>query len=182
MTDQTVRTKIVTDKGILSFQTYFVLMECAPRVINICFNGINEACLSPSFDINLDQARALVFCPSNPFLSIDPILALPGVRKRIRSFAGPRIAVSPIVNGKSIRGPAAKLFREMGLDASCVAVANRYRTLCDTFIIDEEDRHLAPAIRDLGFQVEISSIIMTSNQDKANLARLICDIIGQADV
>ena len=178
MSDDRVRTVVNTDEGELSFQVYFVKRRCEPVASGIRFLGAETASPSSGFDVALREAPAIVFCPSNPFLSVDPILAVPGVRDRIGSFSGARVAVSPIVGGEALRGPAAKLLQELGHDVSCVGVAERYRGLCDAFVIDEVDRGYADDIAALGFRVEVAPTVMTTDQDKVALAERICHLLG----
>ncbi len=178
MSDESVRTMVQTDEGELSFQVYFVQRRCEPVARGIRFLGAEAAAPSPGFDAALGEASAIVFCPSNPFLSVDPILAIVGVRDRIESFSGARVAVSPIVGGEALRGPAAKLLQELGHDVSCVGVAERYRGLCDAFVIDEVDRCYADDIAALGFRVEVAPTVMTTDQDKVALAERICRLLG----
>ena len=178
MTDDTVRTVLSTDKGDLPFQVYFVQQGCQPRVRGLRFEGAERARPSPRFEAALGEAAAVVFCPSNPFLSIDPILALPGVRERLASFRGQRVAVSPIVGGEAVRGPAAKMMTELGEEASCVGVARRYQALCDVLVIDEVDRDRADEVRALGLKVEVTGTVMATEDDKVTLARKVLSLIG----
>ena len=124
----------------------------------------------------LKESDLLVFCPSNPFLSIDPILAGPGVREKIKGFQGPRIAVSPIVGGEAIKGPSGKILEELGHEVSCVGVAKRYVDICDIFIIDRMDAHLATLIEKLGMRVVVTNTIMGSDEEKRKLAQEILSL------
>ena len=178
MSDDRVRTMIIADGGELAFQTYFVKMRCEPVACGLRFDGAESARMSPAFRAALDEAGAIVICPSNPYLSVAPMLAVPGVRAAIERFAGPRIAVSPIVGGEAIRGPAAKLLAELGEDASCVGVARRYAGLCDIFVIDEVDAHLADGVRTLGMEPLVARTVMRSDADKIRLAREVLDAVG----
>ncbi len=171
MTDNNVRTTVITDVGTLPFQTYFVKFRCEPTVAGLVFEGSDSARASTRFSESLDTCDALVFCPSNPYLSIAPILSVPGVRQRIESFNGPRVAVSPIVGGQALKGPAAKLLAELGEDVSCVGVARQYVGLCDIFVIDELDRDLADDVRALGMDALVLNTIMNNNKDRVELAR-----------
>ena len=114
MTDDRVRTRVETEIGELAFQEYFVKHRCEPVVKRVRFEGADSATPSEGFAVDLEASGVLIFCPSNPFLSVAPILALPGVRSAIEDFDGPRIAVSPIVGGQALRGPAAKMLAELG--------------------------------------------------------------------
>ena len=188
MSDAVLRTVVETGQGTMAFQEYFVKHRCEPVVTAVRFedgdgrdtgsSGVVSP--SPRFLEALDAASALVYCPSNPFLSIAPILSLEGVRERIGSFPGLRIAVSPIVGGEALRGPAAKLLSELGHEVSCRGVAAQYAGLCDVFVIDEVDRDQAGAIEDLGLRVEVAPTIMSTDVDKEQLARRILDIVEAA--
>ncbi len=171
MSDDRVRTAVITDMGELSFQTYFVKHRCEPAVSDLKFAGSRSAEISAKFRESLDSRDALIFCPSNPYLSVAPILSIPGVRSAIENFEGPRLAVSPIVGGQALKGPAAKILAEMGEDVSCIGVARQYIGLCDTFVIDELDSGLAGEIRDMGMDVLVLNTIMNNNRDKIELAR-----------
>ena len=182
MSDDRVRTQIVSDRGILPFQTYFVKMQCEPVVTDIRYEGAENANMSQAFADGLRESDMLVFCPSNPILSVAPILAVNGVESAIREFRGLRLAVSPIVGGRAIRGPAAKLLEELGEDVSCVGVARRYRGLCDVFVIDETDRRHVDDIRSLGFEPLVLDTIMNSEEDKVALARDVLNVATEANV
>ena len=185
MSDDSVRTVLETEEGDLSFQVYFVKRQCQPVVRSIRFEDagglvVSEsqgARASPGFLASLDEAACLVFCPSNPFLSIAPILAVPGVKESIISFSGQRLAVSPIVGGEALRGPAAKLLGELEHDVSCLGVARQYQGLCDIFLIDGVDRCYAEGISNLGMRVEVAHTIMTTDEDKVRLATHICRLL-----
>ena len=175
MADEPVRTMVETDEGELAFQRYFVERRCEPRVKGVRFQGAECARPSPAFRESLDAADVLVFCPSNPFVSIGPVLAVPGVRDAIAGFRGTRVAVSPIIGGQAVRGPAAKMFAELGEEASCTAVALRYRGLCDVFVLDETDASSADAIEKLGMTAVVAPTLMVSEEDKARLARVVVE-------
>jgi LPPG:FO 2-phospho-L-lactate transferase len=175
MSDDPVRTVLSTDAGELPMQQYFVRQRSEPKINKIRYQGAAAARPAPGFAAALEQAGMVVFCPSNPFLSVGPILAVPGVRKQLER-AHPsrlRVAVSPIVGGAAVRGPAAKIMAELGHEVSCVGVARQYQGLCDVFLIDHQDAHLAPAIGELGMRPLAASIIMRTEEDKIALAELI---------
>jgi len=180
MSDDRVRTVVVTDQGDLPFQTYFVKMRCEPVARGLRFDGADSARVSPAFRAALDSADAIIICPSNPYLSVAPMLAVPGVRAAVARFGGARIAVSPIVGGQAIRGPAAKLLGELGEDVSCVGVARQYAGLCDAFVIDEVDARRADDVRALGMKPIIAQTVMRSDEDKIRLAREVLDAVGGA--
>ena len=135
MSDQPVRTVLQTDDGDLPMQQYFVQRRSVPVVTGVRYEGAESARPSPAFTHALAGAQMVVFCPSNPFLSLNPILAIPGVRTGLERLAGSslRVAVSPIVGGAALRGPAAKIMGELGLQVNCVGVAQQYQGLCDVF-------------------------------------------------
>ena len=178
MTDDPVHTMVETADGVLPFQTYFVREQCRPVTLAVWYEGAEDAQPSPGFLEALDTASHLVICPSNPFLSVDPILALPGVRQRLERFRGDRLAVSPIVGGQAVRGPAGKLMGELGHDVSCAGVARYYQGLCDIFIIDEVDEGCAGDIEALGMKAHAAPTIMNNDEDKERLARMACQLLG----
>jgi LPPG:FO 2-phospho-L-lactate transferase len=176
MSDDTVATKVVTNDGELDFQDYFVRRACQPAVKSIRFHGIESARPSPAVTAALEAADAIVIAPSNPFVSVEPILSLPGVRRLVASK--PAVAVSPIIGGRTLKGPAAKMLAELGLEVSPVAVARRYAGCLGGFVIDAEDSALADAVRGAGVQVLVTQTIMQSEADKLALARDCLDLAG----
>ncbi len=176
MTNAPLRTVVDTDEGELPFQVYFVQRRCEPKAHRIRFDDSAGAVPSPGFQTALETADVLVFAPSNPFLSVAPILAVQGVREAVSGFTGPRIAISPIVGGEALRGPAAKLLEELGHDVSCVGVARQYADICDVFVIDEVDETHVPAIERLGMRAETAPTVMETDWDKTRLAMRILDI------
>ena len=146
--DDPVRTRLTTSDGVLDFQDYFVRLRCAPEVREIAFVGAETARALPEILDRLadDVLRAVVLCPSNPFVSIEPILAVPGLRQALRDTQAPVVAVSPIVGGQAIKGPAAKMMRELGISLTASSVAARYADFLDGFVLDECDAGLAGAI------------------------------------
>jgi LPPG:FO 2-phospho-L-lactate transferase len=181
MTDARVRTLVDTPLGRLSFQEYFVKHACEPVVEALGFEGAANATPSPPFAQALDRADAVIICPSNPFLSIAPILALSGVRDRL-AFGRPVAVVSPIIGGQAVKGPAAKLFQELAKEpASSLAVAHYYQGVATHFVLDETDRALAGDIAKLGYAVSVEQTLMRTDGDKVRLAQAICSFIGIAE-
>jgi LPPG:FO 2-phospho-L-lactate transferase len=171
MSDQPVRTVVQTPDGPLPFQHYFVREQCRPRVTGFRFEGAEAARPSPAFAEALERGvSAVLICPSNPFISIDPILALPGVRQGLRDCEAPVVAVSPIVGGRAIKGPTAKMMTELGLASGAVEVAEHYRGLIDGFVLDRSDDDSAPAIERLGIAALVTGTVMQSLDDKTRLA------------
>ena len=179
MTDDLVRTMVEADEGVLAFQDYFVRLRCEPVARTVRFEGAVGASPSPVLDKALDNARAIVFCPSNPFLSIDPILAVGDVEEVIRRFNGPRLVVSPIVGGAAIRGPAAKMMRELGHPVSSIGVARKYAELCEHFVIDNADAGEADQIRALGMEPHVTNTVMNSTEEKIALAKYVLRIVDR---
>jgi LPPG:FO 2-phospho-L-lactate transferase len=141
MSDDPVRTIVHTDEGDLPFQDYFVRRHCAPQICRLTFQGAAQAAPSPGLHALMggDEVTGIIICPSNPFLSIDPILAVPGVRSWLQKRTAPCIAVSPLIGGKAVKGPAAKIMAELKRDATPHAIAQHYQGLIDGLMIDEAD-------------------------------------------
>ena len=170
MTDDPVRTVVETDRGTLAFQDYFVREQCRPVVRDIRYDG--AAAATPTRQV-LEALAAptlagVIVCPSNPWLSVEPILALPGMRKALRARGVPVIAVSPIIAGKAVKGPAAKIMAELGLEADCRSIARHYEGLIDGFVIDGADEALAST---LPMPAIVTNTMMRTLDDKVALAR-----------
>jgi len=178
MSDQPIATHIQTPVGLLHFQEYMVKRRCADEVQDVVFVGASEAKPAPGVLNALKQASAILIAPSNPIVSIGSILAVPGIHDVLHEAQGMVVAVSPIVGGAPIKGPADKLMRGMGLDVSAVGVARRYRDFLDVMIIDEQDAHLQEAIEDLGIPTVVTDTIMRDKQVKADLARTALQAAG----
>lgn len=168
MSDDPVRTVVHTDRGALEFQHYFVRDRCEPRVARLEYRGAETARPSRALRAALEHCTGVVFCPSNPYLSIAPILAVPGVRAAI---AGRAIAVSPIIAGRAVKGPAAKIMQELGIEPSALEVARCYRGIVRTLVIDRADAPLAPEIEKLGMRVVLEDTLMSADADRERLAR-----------
>ncbi len=175
MSDQPVRTVIETPEGDLAFQHWFVRDRCGPTVRAVRFAGIEAAAPLPAFldALRASGLKALVIAPSNPFVSIAPILGLAGIDTAIRVLRRPRLAVSPIVGGAAIKGPAAKMLAELGHDVSALGVARCYAGLVDTFVVDGADAGLKPEIEALGMRCAVLDTVMRNDADKERLARAI---------
>ena len=145
MCNEPVRTLVHTDEGDLPFQDYFVRRRCEPTFLGLTFVGADKAAPSSEVTEALRAAAQIIICPSNPYLSVDPILSVPGLRDLVRASSAPVVAVSPIVGGRAVKGPAAKMMREMGLTTSPLTVAEHYADLLDGFVVDERDSALAQA-------------------------------------
>ncbi len=172
MSDDPVRTRVRTADGWLPFQEYFVRRRSEPRVLGFAFEGADRAKPHPDFLAALrdPDLRAVVVAPSNPFISIDPILALPGVRAALAAAPAPVVAVSPIIGGRAVKGPTAKMMGELGLPLSAAAVARHYGALLDCYIVDERD---SAAAAELEVPVVAAKILMTSLAEREALARAV---------
>ena len=172
MSDDPVRTKVETADGELDFQRYFVAEQCKPVARAIRFDGAETARPSPGFAGALarEDLGALIVCPSNPYLSVDPLLALWGVRETIDRLSVPRIAVSPIVAGQAIKGPTAKLMAELGIDVDVTSIARHYRGLIDQLVVDDADRERVAQIEALGMTAVVAPSVMRSHIDRVTLA------------
>jgi LPPG:FO 2-phospho-L-lactate transferase len=171
MTDDPIRTRVRTAAGWLDFQRYFVERQCKPEVTEFSYYGAATAKPHPDFVAALahPELRAVVICPSNPFISIEPILAVPGAREALRACAAPVVAVAPIIGDQAIKGPTAKMMRELGLKVSAETVAERYADLLDGYVVDERD---APLLATLPIPAIATQAVMVSLADREQLAKM----------
>jgi LPPG:FO 2-phospho-L-lactate transferase len=174
MSDDPVRTRVRTDEGWIDFQEYFVRRRCEPVVHELAFHGATTARAQPGFLAALGDPRlaAVVICPSNPFISIEPILAVPGVRAALADCAAPVVAVSPIIGGRAVKGPTAKMMAELGLTPSAGGVARRYDGLIDGYVCDFADMDQVAGI---SAKVTLAQTLMTTLADREALARTVLD-------
>jgi LPPG:FO 2-phospho-L-lactate transferase len=169
MSDDPVRTRVRTPDGELAFQDYFVRLRCGPQVTAIDFSGAVSAQPSPAAAAALAaRPDAVILCPSNPYLSIDPILAVPGTRERLRSAHAPVVAVSPLVGGQAVKGPTAKIMRELGVPTTAAAIARHYAGVIDGFVLDARD---AAGPEGIDCPVHVTDTLMHSLADRERLAR-----------
>ena len=173
MTDDPVRTRVLTPEGPLAFQHYFVRDRCRPTALGFEFAGAAKARLNPR--IPFADLTAVVICPSNPFVSVDPILAVPGMTDALQAANVPVVAVTPIVGGKAIKGPTAKMMRELAIPTTAEAVARHYREFIDGFILDEEDAAAEPAVAHLGIATHVAQTVMRTLEDRVALAHTALD-------
>ena len=172
MSDSPVRTRVRTKKGELAFQDYFVRLHCRPRVTGFRFAGSRDAQIPPALRAILKEpVEALIVCPSNPYISIGPILSVKGIREWIRKRNFPVVAVSPIVGGAALKGPAAKMMRELGVSATALGVVRHYARIVDGWIIDRRDEKLVPAIEREGVPVMVAETIMKNRRTSVALAK-----------
>jgi LPPG:FO 2-phospho-L-lactate transferase len=171
MSDDPVRTRVRTAAGWLDFQRYFVEQQCRPEVTEFSYGGAPTAKPHPDFVAALahPELRAVVICPSNPFISIEPILTVPGVREALLACAAPVVAVAPIVGDQAIKGPTAKMMRELGLRISAETVAQRYADILDGYVVDDSD---APLLATLPIPAIAAKAVMVSLADREQLAKM----------
>ena len=173
MSDQPVHTVVKTDCGLLELQEYFVRRRGEPVVSDIQFRGADSAVPSPLLEQVFDSLplAAVVICPSNPFLSIDPILSIADIREWLANCTAPVIAVSPIIHGNALKGPTAKIMKELGLPVTASTVAQHYHGLIDGFVIDTADASLADSICSAELTVTVTNTVMDTQADRIALAR-----------
>jgi LPPG:FO 2-phospho-L-lactate transferase len=179
MTDDTVRTIVLSGGERISFQHYFVKLRCEPAIDGLDYEGAGNARPSPQLleALRSPALEGIVVCPSNPYLSIGPMLAMPAIRDALKARTKPAVVVSPIIGGAAVKGPAAKIMRELGQQPSCLSVAEFYRGLVDAILIDKSDAVHAPAIEQLGMRAVVSDIMMRDLDDRQRLARECCALI-----
>ncbi|MSR00297.1 MAG: 2-phospho-L-lactate transferase [Gammaproteobacteria bacterium] len=169
MSDSTVATMLETNQGRLAFQDYFVRLRCVPSVRKIVFDGATEAVLSPDFLTILASGtlEAIILCPSNPYLSIDPILAVPGLRDALRATGVPIVAVSPLIFGRAVKGPTAKIMQELGVPVTTESILRHYEGFIDALVLDTAD---SEQVQSLPIPCAITDILMTTLADKQRVA------------
>ena len=176
MSDDPVRTMVETSEGLLPFQRYFVEKRCAPRVDAVRFEGAGAAKPTAAVLEALGDCTAIIICPSNPYLSVDPILAVPGLRMAIGKAAAPVVAISPLIGGAAVKGPTAKIMAELDVPATSKAIARHYDGLIDGLIIDETDKADKDAT---GVPTHVTATLMKSDDDRERLARTAIDFAAE---
>lgn len=183
MSDDPVSTIVHSDEGDLPFQQYFVRRQCAPAVSGFSFQGLDSASFNPAVSklISTQAVRGIIICPSNPFVSVDPILKIPGLYESLKESGVPVIAVSPIVAGMAIKGPAAKMMGELNMPVTALAVAKHYAEqypgLLNHFVIDQSDGTLALQINELGITAATTATVMKTREDKKSLAEFVLQLL-----
>jgi len=178
MSNDRVRTRICTPAGELEFQTYFVKRRARDRVTAMRFEGASEAAPAPGLLDAIAKAEAIILCPSNPFISIGPILAVPGIREALQRRREKVAAISPIVGGRALKGPAAKMMRGMGLNSSATEVAKQYVDFCGVFVLDKVDRKQAAQVAALDMRPVVTNTIMKGLRERKALARVVVRELG----
>jgi LPPG:FO 2-phospho-L-lactate transferase len=174
-TDDRLRTIVETDDGPIDFQTYFVARRQEPDVRGLRFDGADAARPTQAVSDAIREAELIVIGPSNPLVSIGPILAIPGIREAIAESPAPVVAVSPIVAGRALKGPADKMLVSLGHESSALGVAKLYRGIADRFVLDEADAGQAAAVEELGLDADVLPTVMRTDADRAALARRLAE-------
>lgn len=177
MSNDSVPTWVYTDEGEMQFQEYFVKRMCQPRVSGFRFKGADRASPAPGVVRSIQGADLVVLCPSNPWVSLDPILAVPGIRDEVSKL--PVVAVSPIIGGKAVKGPAAKMYHELGIEPSASAVAHHYKDILDGFVMDRVDAWQADAVMHSGIDPHVTNTIMLTREDRVYLAGEVLSFAGK---
>jgi len=170
-TDDLLQTYVLVDRSRMHFQEYMVRLQTKPKVKSVFFKGSNSARPAPHVIQSIREASEIIICPSNPIVSIGAVLAVKGIRGALRETKASILGISPIVGGKTVKGPADKLMRSLGIEVSAVGVATYYKEFLDTLIIDKVDAQLAPQIRSLGIKPIVTQTLMKTMADKVHLAR-----------
>ncbi|GAA1730179.1 2-phospho-L-lactate transferase [Isoptericola hypogeus] len=178
VTDDRLRTLVDTPSGRVAFQEYFVRRRHADAVLGLAFDGAATSRPAPGVLDAVAGADVLVVAPSNPFLSVEPVLAVPGVRDAVRASSARRVAVSPIVGGQAIKGPAAQILETLGHEVSALGVARLYAGLVDVMVVDDADAALADPIREIGLDVVVTDTIMGDPAGRERLARAVLAAVG----
>jgi LPPG:FO 2-phospho-L-lactate transferase len=174
-TDDRLRTLIETDDGVIDFQTYFVALRQEPDVRGVRFEGVDTARPTPHVLDAIRDAELIVIGPSNPLVSIGPILAIAGMRDALLAASATRVAVSPIVAGRALKGPADRMLASMGHESSALGVARLYQGIVHSFVLDEADAGLAPAVAELGLATHTLPTVMRSDVERAALAQALVE-------
>jgi len=176
MTNEKVQTMITTDSGEMHFEEYFIRYNCSPRILDIKFKGIEKAKPVKGVLDYIKHAERVLICPSNPVVSIGTILTIPGIRKTLKDIKQKVIAISPIIEGATVKGPADKMMKYLGLEVSCVGVAHYYRDIIGHFIIDNKDCALKPTIKEIDINTYCFDTLMVSKEKKKELANFIVNL------
>lgn len=177
MSDDRVATVVKSEQGELAFQTYFVALRCEPEVRGFRFEGVESAKPAPGVLEAIDACDLVVFCPSNPWVSLDPILSIAGIAEAVRQKTV--IGVSPIIAGRALKGPAARMYQQLGLEASAAAVAQHYREYLDGFVLDQSDLELESVVEQLGIKACVTQTVMHDIEERKRLAQTILDFALQ---
>ncbi|MGH9203601.1 MAG: 2-phospho-L-lactate transferase [Vicinamibacterales bacterium] len=178
VTNDRLRTRIRTDEGLLDFQEYFVRRRTEGHLREVVFDGAGKARPAPGVIEAITEARAIIITPSNPLVSVGPILSVAGLRDALKATPARVVAVSPLVGGRALKGPADRMLRDQGMEANAVSIARLYEEFLDVLVVDDVDKDLKPQIEALGVEVVVTDTIMASMDKKSALART---VIAAAD-
>jgi LPPG:FO 2-phospho-L-lactate transferase len=176
MTDTHTPTTIITDEGEMHFQEYLVKRRAQPKVAGIRFENIESAKPAPGIEEVIRRSDAIIICPSNPLISIGPILAVPGLRDMLQAAKAPVVAISPVVGGASLKGPTDRMLADLGMQVSAAQVARLYSDIADVFILDIQDEAAKPEIERLGLKVFVTDSVMSGLEEKIKLAKFTLEI------
>ena len=181
MSNEPVHTRVLTDSGRMDFQHYFVREKCKPAVTGFEFDGAEKARINPEISKRIfsSNLRGIILCPSNPYVSVDPILCVPGMRDQLADCQVPVIAVSPVVGGAAIKGPTVKMMQELGIPNTADSVASHYADFLDGFVLDIQDREMASVVETYGLATTVTQTVMKTLQDRINLGQSCLDFIDQ---
>jgi len=181
MSDRPVRTIVETEDGDLAFQEYFVHRRCEPRVKGFRFEGVDSAGAAPGVCEAIDAADAVIICPSNPWVSVDPILRVLALTPALSRGEREKtiVAISPIIGGETVKGPAAKMYRELGIEPSALAVANHYGGLATGFVLDTVDAQLNESVKGLNMRTRVTNTLMKSHDNRRQLASDVLSFIRE---
>lgn len=175
-TDDIVKTKLLTDNGWLNFQEYFVREKCIPKISKIKFDGIEKAVPTKESISSLKNADLIVLAPSNPLVSLGPIVEIPSIRETIINAKAPKVAVSPFIGNKTVKGPANKMMEELGENPNAMGFAQRFSDIIDLLFIDKSDNHLDKEIKSIIRKTFFTNILMKDQNDKLNLSKKILEV------
>ena len=175
-TDDIVKTKLLTENGWLNFQEYFVREKCIPKISKIKFDGIEKAVPTKESISSLKNADLIVLAPSNPLVSLGPIVEIPSMRETIINAKAPKVAVSPFIGNKTVKGPANKMMEELGENPNAVGFAQRFSDIIDLLFIDKSDNHLDKEIKSIIKKTFFTNILMKDQNDKLNLSKKILEV------
>ena len=179
MSNEPVETRLKTDAGDLHFQEYFVRERCQPGVTEVYWNGLDSAKPAPGIDQAINEARVILIAPSNPSISIGPILRVPGIRTMMQRARARTVAVSPLIGGRAVKGPTVPLLQAQGIRADALGVAETYRDIAAGFVLDGQDATLAESIAELGYRVAIRPTMLDDISTAEEVARAALDILKE---
>ncbi len=180
-TNDVVQTQVETSEGWLSFQEYFVKKRCQPKVLGVRFQGIEQAKATPEALAAIAQSDVIIFAPSNPVVSITPILKTPGIRAAIEQSKAKKIAISPFIGGKTVKGPADKMMASAGVDDGLMGVAQLYQGLVDDLVIDQQDRACSDSLKAMGYQVLQTNTLMKTLDEKQTLMAEVVEFVSNSN-